>query len=229
MQCTCSRRRVCNTQSMLSECKSGVQCACSVCAVCVQCVCSTHVMSLHVWDTVCAVRMHLEAVRGALSTKHMCSVCTSSEHQDECSGCAAMCRVCAVSVHPVCSVHSGNVHLVCSACAVKPTTAAQRVQGVRTPVCSVCRMTMSLVFSAHAMSVHQTCSHFPRRTDREQDTCTVLTDTKVCILCVPLSLLNPSLQQIYPSQSQTLHLKTSHLSAFCAEEMDCKGYRTCGH
>lgn len=79
MQCTRSRRRVCE-QSMLSVCKSS--------AVCMQCVCSTRVMSLHVQDTVCAVHMHLEAVGGAFSMKQAWSVCTS-ETQAECSWCAA--------------------------------------------------------------------------------------------------------------------------------------------
>lgn len=77
-------------------------------------------------------------------------------------------------------------------------------------VCSE-RGVHSCVHDEHVPGVQCTCNE--RASDvqsfskmyRRQDTCTVLTDTEVCILCVPLSLLNPSLQQIYPSRSQTLH------------------------
>ena len=133
------------------------QCVCSVCAVCVQCVCSTRVMSLHVQDTVCAVRMHLEAVRGALSTEHMCSVCTSGEHQDECSGCAAyvqgvrserassvQCtfRECTSGVQRVCSEANNS----CAACAGRAHPCVQCVQDDRVPgvqcTCNECASDM---------------------------------------------------------------------------------------
>lgn len=82
-----------------------------------QCVCSTYGTSLHAQDTVCAVHVHLEAVRGAFSMKYMRSVCTSGEHQDECSGCAA-------NVQGVCSERASSVQCTFRKC----TSGVQRVQ-----------------------------------------------------------------------------------------------------
>ena len=155
MRCTCCQRRVFVTQSILSMCISGVQCACSTC-----------VMSLHMQDTVCAARMHLEAVRGAISTKPMCSICTSGEHWHECSGCAA-------NVQGVCSEHAPSVRCTFRECTSgmrctcsEPTPAAQCARGACIPVCGVRMTSTTLLFSARAVGVRRTCGYFPRSTER---------------------------------------------------------------
>lgn len=177
--------------------------ACSPCSGCANHECSVCATRLHLQDTACTVHVHLEAAGRAFSTKHTHRACTSEIKMifHECSGCA-------VPVQGVCGEHApsvqhtfreGTLHVLCVYSVCRECAHVHSVQCVGNE-------------RASGMQPLPTCA------DIRQDTCTALTDTKVCI-CVSLSLVNRSLQEIHPPFRVKSCIQRLHA---CLHFMGCK-------
>lgn len=163
-----------------SESTSGGWCVCSAhaagggytmccpCSVCANLECSVR-----------AVCMHLEAGRGAFVMMHLCSVCTSGEHQDERSGSAA-------DAWGVCSERASSVQCTFRECtsAVQCSAVSQQLCSVCASLCAVCARGARPWFSVHVQRVcirHAVIFQDVQPEDKTHAQCSLILQ---CVSCV---------------------------------------------